>query len=172
MLSLIEKEWDMKRIAVLLMVALMVTVLPVAAGALTDEEAAALLLLGEKIDALDGADAAEWAAAFDEVETALAALKGALPDLDYGDVDAAVAALGDAIEGGDISEMEAAAAVLAGEFAALETAADAGETPEGGVSTGGGGTAGNDPLPFIMLGIAALVLAVPGAYYMRQRSQN
>jgi len=162
----------MKRIAVLLMVALMVTVLPVAAGALTDEEAAALHLLGEKIDALGGADAAEWAASFAEVEAALAELKVVLPDLDYAGIDAAVAALGAAIEGGDLDEMEAAAAVVAVEFATLEAAADAGETPAGGVSTGGGGTAGNDPLPFIMFGIAALVLAVPGAYYLRRRSQN
>lgn len=164
----------MKRIAVLAMVALMVTVLPVAAGALTDEEAAALLLLGDKIDALDGETAEEWAAVHAEVVEALAALKVLLPDLDYADIDAAVAALGAAIEGGDIAEMEAAAAAVAAEFAELEAAAEAaaGETPEGGVSTGGGGTAGNDPLPFIMLGIAALVLAVPGAYYLRQRSQN
>ncbi len=65
-----------------------------------------------------------------------------------------------------------AAAAVAAESAELEAAAEAGETPEGGVSTGGGGTAGNDLLPLIMFGIAALVLAVPGAYYLRRRSQN
>ena len=162
----------MKRIAVLAMVALMVTVLPVAAGALTEEEAAVLLLLGEKIDALDGETVEEWTAVHAEVVEALAALKDILPDLDYAEIDAAVAALGAAIEGGDIAEMEAAAAEVAVAFAALEAEAEAGETPEGGVSTGGGGTAGNDPLPFIMFGIAALVLAVPGAFYLRRRSQN
>ncbi len=164
----------MKRIAVLAMVALMVTVLPVAAGALTDEEAAALLLFGDKIDALDGADAAEWGEAAAEVEAALAALKEILPDLDYADIDAAVAALGAAIEGGDLAEMEAAAALLADAFAALEAEAEAeaGETPEGGVSTGAGGTAGSDMVPLVVFGAALTALGLAGVFSLKRRNQN
>jgi len=164
----------MKRIAVLVMVALMVTVLPVAAGALTDEEAAALLLLADKIDALDGADAAEWAEALAEVETALAALKGVLPDLDYADIDAAVAALGAAVEGGDLDEMAAAGEAVAEAFAALEAEAEAeaGETPEGGVSTGAGGTAGSDMVPLVVFGAALTALGLAGVYSLKRRNQN
>jgi hypothetical protein len=127
----------MRRIAVMLLAALMIAALPAAAFAQANDEeiAAAVALLKEKVDALDGADAAAWADALDEVETALAALKAIAPDLDYAELDAAIAALGTAIDGGDLDAMTAAGEAVAAAFAGVEAEAEA------GAGDGGDGTA-------------------------------
>jgi hypothetical protein len=61
----------MRRIVVMLLAAMMIVALPAAAFAQTDEAVAAAALLKEKADAAEGsADAAAWADALAEVETA------------------------------------------------------------------------------------------------------
>ncbi len=72
----------MRRIAIMLIAALVIAVLPAAAVAQTDEEVAAAKLLKEKADGLGGADAAAFEGGFAEVETALADLKAIAPGLD------------------------------------------------------------------------------------------
>lgn len=162
----------MRRIAVLAMVALMVTVLPVAVGAQTDEEVAALLLLRDKVDELGGETAEEWADGLAAVEAALADLDAIAGELDTAELAAAVEALGTAVEGGDLDEMAAAGDAVAAALAALEAEAEAGETPEGGVSTGAGGTAGSDMVLLVVFGAALTALGLAGFYSLKRRNQN
>ena len=123
----------MRRIPVLLLAALlMIGLVPVAAGAQTDEEAAAILVLEEALDGLECITVEGCIEEIAEVKVALEVLKTLFPDLDYGALDAAIADLEAAIEGGDLDEIKAAAdavsAAGAGVIADAEAAAGGGTT--------------------------------------------
>ena len=164
----------MRRIAVMLIAALVLG-LPVAAIAQeVDEEAlAAVKLLKEKADGIPGgADAAAFTAALTEAETALVDVKAKAPDLDYGELDAAIADLLTAIDGGDVAEMEAAgaavAAAAAGVLAEAEAAAAAGDGTEEptGVSTGDEAPIGPNVVLLALAGVLALLAG--GALALRR----
>ncbi len=153
----------MRRIAVMLIAALVIAVLPAAAVAQTDEEVAAAKLLKEKADGLGGADAAAFTDALAEVETALADLKAIAPGLDYAELDAAIADLRTAIDGGDVSEMEAAGAAVAAAAAGVEAEAGAGE-PAG---VGTGDAVPNSPNTALLAIAGILALLAGGAMALR-----
>lgn len=162
---------------VLLVAAVSFALMPVAALAQEVEVEIEVELgdLGDAIGDLTGETAEEWTAALDAVKSAVDALKAAAGDaLDFTEIDAAIAALEAAIAGGDLDEMATAGEAVAAAFAGLEAQAEAiagDDAPSGGVATGGGGTAGNDALPIVLVGFGVLALA-GGAYTLRQRNQN
>jgi hypothetical protein len=149
---------------VMLIAAMVITSLPVAALAQIDEEAlAAVKLLKEKADALDGEDADAWTEGLAEVEAALADVKALAADLDYADLDAAIVDLQTAIDGGDVSEMQAAGAAVAAAAAEVlaeaeaEAAAGDGTEEPTGVSTGGPVPTGPNVALLALAGILALL---------------
>ncbi len=164
-----EGEDRMKRIAVMLIAALVIVGLPAAAVAQVDEEAvAAAKLLKEKADAVGGADAAAFEDGFAEVEAALADLKAIAPGLDYAELDAAIADLRTAIDGGDVSEMEAAAAAVAAAAAGVEAEAEA-EAGAGAAGVDSGGAVTSSP-NVALLGLAAILLLLAGGALAVRRS--
>lgn len=164
----------MRRVMVMLIAVLVIGGLPAAAFAqeLDEEAVAAVKLLKEKADALDGEDAEAWADGLAEVESALADVKAKAPDLDYAELDAAIADLLTAIDGGDVSEMEAAgaavAAAAAGVLAEAEAEAVAGDGTEEptGVSTGDEVPIGPNVALLAVAGVLALLAG--GAIVLRR----
>ncbi len=158
----------MKRIAVMLIAALVIVGLPAAAVAQVDEEAvAAAKLLKEKADGVGGADAAAFEGGFAEVEAALADLKAIAPGLDYAELDAAIADAHVAI-GDDVALMEAAAEAVAAAAAGVvaEAAAEAGGGAAG-VDSGGAVTSSPN---VALLGLAAILLLLAGGALAVRRS--
>jgi hypothetical protein len=163
----------MKRIPILLLVALLtVGLVPIAASAQTTEEAAAIAALEEALDGVECITVEGCIEEIAEVKAALAALKALFPDLDYAALDAAIADLEAAIEGGDLDEIEAAAEAVG--VAGAAVAADATAAAGGGDTTTtiaevvsdipDGGSGPNVAL----LGMAALlVLLAGGAFAFR-----
>ncbi len=161
----------MRRIALMLIAAMVIAVLPAVALAQVNEEeaAAAALLLRDEADALEGADAAAWADALAALEVTLADLKALAPGLDYTALDAAIADLHTAIEGGDISEIETAGAAVGAEAAEVEAAAEAaaaaaGEDPAG---VGTGSEVPNSPNAALLAIAGILALLAGGAMALR-----
>ncbi len=152
----------MKRIALMLIAAMVIAVLPAAAGAqVVDEEAvAAAKLLKEKADGVGGADAAAFEGGIAEVEAALADVKAKAPGLDYAELDAAIVDLQTAIDGGDVAEMEAAAAAVAAAAAGVEAEAEA-EAGGGAEGVASGGAVTSSP-NVALLGVAAILLLLAG----------
>jgi hypothetical protein len=163
----------MKRIPILLLVALLtVGLVPIAASAQTTEEAAAIAALEEALDGVECITVEGCIEEIAEVKAALAALKALFPDLDYAALDAAIADLEAAIEGGDLDEIEAAAEAVgvAGAAVAADATAAAGggdtttTIPEVVTDIPDGGSGPNVAL----LGMAALlVLLAGGAFAFR-----
>jgi hypothetical protein len=118
------KEVTMKRIPVLLLVAmLMIGLVPIAASAATAEETAAIAALEEALDGIECITVEGCIEDIAEVKAALAALRAIFPDLDYAALDSAIADLDAAIEGGDLDAIKAAADAVSAAGAAV--AADA-----------------------------------------------
>ena len=151
----------MKRIAVMLIAALVIVGLPAAAVAQVDEEAvAAAKLLKEKADGVGGADAAAFEGGIAEVEAALADVKAKAPGLDYAELDAAIVDLQTAIDGGDVAEIEAAAAAVAAAAAGVVAEAEA-EAGGGAAGVDSGGAVTSSP-NVALLGVAAILLLLAG----------
>jgi hypothetical protein len=167
------KGAKMRRIPVLLLVALMmVGLVPIAASAATAEETAAIAALEEALDGVECITAEGCIEEIAEVKAALAALRALFPDLDYAALDAAIADLEAAIEGGDLDAIKAAAdavgaagAAVAADAAAAADEEDTTTTTIAEVETDipDGGTGPNVAL----LGAAALLVLLSGALAFR-----
>jgi len=121
----------MRRIPVLLLVALLTLgLMPTAASAATAEEAAAIAAFEEALDGFECLTFDGCVEDIAEVKAALAALKTLFPALDYAALDAAIADLEAAIVGGDLDEVKAAfdAVGAAGAAVAADAIAAAGGT--------------------------------------------
>jgi hypothetical protein len=164
----------MKRIPILLLVALlMIGLVPIAASAQTAEETAAIAALEEALDGLECVTVELCIEELAEVKAALAALKALFPDLDYAALDAAIADLETAIEGGDLDAIKAAADAVSAAGAAVAADAAAAADEEDTTTTtiaevvtdipdGGSG------LNVALLGmVALLVLLAGGAFAFR-----
>jgi hypothetical protein len=153
----------MKRIALMLIAAMVIAVLPAAAGAQVDEEAvAAAKLLSEKANAVGcpGCPPSNFQFGLDAVEPALADVKAKAPGLDYAELDAAIVGLQTAIDGGDVAEMEAAAQALAAAAAGVVAEAEA-EAGGGAAGVDSGGAVTSSP-NVALLGVAAILLLLAG----------
>jgi hypothetical protein len=163
----------MRRIPILLLVALMmVGLVPIAASAQTDEETAAIVALEEALDGLECITVEGCIEELAEAKVALEALKALFPDLDYGALDDAIAALEELIEidlDGDVEALVGAVQAAGAAVAAAAIAA-AGETTTTTVAAtttiaevvtdipdGGSG------LNVALLGMAALLVLLSGA---------
>jgi hypothetical protein len=165
---------------VVLIAVFMVAVSATAAGAQTDEEAAAIAALDEALTGVECVTVEGCIEEVAEVKAAVAALKALFADLDYGALDAAIADLEAAIEGGDLDAISAAAeAVAAAGGAVADAATAAAAAGDGGdtttttaataaptaVATGGPIDSGPN---VALLGLAALlVLLAGGALVLR-----
>ena len=166
------KEVIMRRFPILLLAALLIVgLVPVAAGAQTTEEAAAIEALQEALDGLDCVTAEGCIEDLAEVKVALDALKALFPDLDYSALDAAIAALEAAIEGGDLDEISDA--VDAVQAAGAVVIADAVAAAGGTTTTTAGATTtiaevvtdipdGGSGPNVALLGMAALLVLLAG----------
>jgi hypothetical protein len=162
----------MRRIPVLLLAAmLMIGLVPIAAGAQTTEEAAAIAAFEEALDGFECLTFEGCVEDIAELKAALAGLKTVFPDLDYAALDAAIADLDAAIVDGDLDDVKAAfdavdaagAAVLADAVAAAggTTTTTAGATTtiaEVVTDIPDGGSGPNVAL----LGMAALLVLLAG----------
>ena len=163
----------MKRIPVLLLIAmLMIGLVPIAASAATAEETAAIAAFEEALDGIECITVEGCIEEIAEVKAALAALRAIFPDLDYAALDAAIADLDAAIEGGDLDAIKAAAdavsaagAAVAADAAAAADEEDTTTTTIAEVETDipDGGTGPNVAL----LGMAALLVLLSGALAFR-----
>ncbi len=116
----------MRRIPVLLLVALLtIGLVPIAASAQTTEEAAAIAAFEEALDGLECVTFEGCVEDIAEVKAALAALKALFPGLDYAALDAAIADLDAAIVGGDLDDVKAAFDAVGAAGAAVAAAATA-----------------------------------------------
>lgn len=114
----------MRRIPVLLLVAMLtIALMPVSASAATAEEAAAIAAFEEALDGFECLTFDGCVEDIAELKTALAALKAIFPGLDYGALDAAIADLDAAIVGGDLDEVKAAFDAVGAAGAAVAAAA-------------------------------------------------
>jgi hypothetical protein len=139
--------------------------MPVAAGAQTDEELAAIATLQEALDDLNCITVEGCIEELAELKVALEVLRELFADLDYGALDGAIADLEAAITGGDLDAIKVAADALkaagAAVIAAAEAAAGGGTTTtiaavETDLPDGGSGS------NVALLGMAALLVLLAG----------
>jgi hypothetical protein len=170
----------MRRIVVLLVAVLILGLVPVAASAQTDEEAAAITALKAAIDGIDCVTVEGCIEDIAEVKVALEVLKALFPDLDYGALDGAITDLEGAIDGGDLDAIKAAADALkvAGAAVIADAEAAAGED-DTTTTTVAAPTAVNTGSPvdagpnMALLGVAALlVLLASGAFVLRMNADR
>jgi formate hydrogenlyase subunit 3/multisubunit Na+/H+ antiporter MnhD subunit len=165
----------MKRITMVLIAALVLALVPIAAGAQTVEQVnAAVDDVKLKLDALGGETVEEWTASAEALKASVANLKAVAGDLDgavdYAELDAAVAALDAAITGGDLAEIAVAGEAVAAAGAGVVAAAGGGTPAAGGVDTGDAVNSGPN---LVLLGVALmLALTMGGALVLRRANDR
>jgi len=167
----------MRRFPVFLLVAiLMIGLVPAAAGAQTDEEAAAIAALEGALDGIGCITVEGCIEEVAELKAAVAALKVLFADLDYAACDAGIADLDAAIEGGDLDVINGAADTAVAACTAVAVAAA--EAAAGGTTTtiaevvtdipdGGSG-----PNVGLLGVVALLVLLASGVFVLRLNSDR
>jgi hypothetical protein len=169
----------MRRFPVLLLVAmLMIGLVPAAAGAQTDEEAAAIAALEGALDGIGCITVEGCIEEAAELKAAVAALKVLFADLDYAACDAGIADLDAAIEGGDLDVIKGAADTAVAACTAVAVAAA--EAAAGGTTTTVAGATttiaevvtdipdgGSGPNVGLLGAVALLVLLASGAFVLR-----
>ena len=147
--------------------------MPAAASAQTDEEAAAIAAFQEALDGFECVDFDGCVEDIAELKAALAGLKAVFADLDYAALDAAIAALEAAISDGDLDDVAAAFAAVKAAGAAVLAAAVA---ASGGTTTTTAATATTVAAPTVvatgspvdggpnvaLLGVAGLLVLLLG----------
>jgi hypothetical protein len=158
----------MRRIPVLLLVALLTLgLMPTAASAATAEEAAAIAAFEKALDGFECLTFDGCVEDIAELKAALAALKTLFPALDYAALDAAIADLDAAIVGGDLDDVKAAfdAVGVAGAAVAAAAVAAAGGTTTTTVAAPTAVDTGSpvDSGPNVaLMGVAALLVLLAG----------